>query len=177
MNNKYLTSEVMGVETYVDRYIAKDGELYFCSCFKGAESVKGAQAGFLQNNDWKIDNYGYKRLKNNYKQLSVKLGSALTHGIVYATDFFNGNEISPINIVFGETEEETRVMAFSRLKAYSSVPILDIWKDAILNETASMIPMEQFGFGFVYEIELPTNEILKEYVMANIESLTQLTEK
>lgn len=175
--SEYLLSNVMGVEVYVDRYIAKDGQLYFCSCFKGAESVKGAQAGFLSRSDWEIRGMQYSRLTNNYKQLTYKISPALTHGLVYALDFFDGNSVKAVNIVFGDTGEKIKGQIFSRLKKYSSIPLLEEWRDIVIEETVSMLPMESFGVNLAYEVELPEDEILKDYVMANLSRLEILTEK
>lgn len=176
-NNGYIKASVLGVEVYVDRCIMNDTELLYISCFKGAESVKGALGGFLSDSDILIDGNLYRRKRLNYRQLVHKATDGVTHGITFVESLFNGECVSQINVVFGDTKEEVMQMIYARLRKFSRVPLLDSWRNAIIKNCVEIIKLKTFGIEYALEILFPTHEELEQYVMANLDMLKQIEVK
>lgn len=176
---EYLLTNVLGVEAYVDKYIADNDILYFCSSFKNAMSVKGVQAGFLSNNSWVIDSAYYERSRTlNYKTHISQVSNNLYHGILYVEAYFNSYLQNKISVVYGDTKENIRTAMFKKLRQYSSIPLVSEWQDFILDNLLldSAKKLTAFGFNYAYEITLPDDERVYSLVMDNIDYLKELLE-
>lgn len=179
MNNKYLEANVLGVATYIDKYIANNDCLYFCSSFKNATSVKGAQAGFLAGHTWHINEKKYERSSSlNYKTHIAQVSNNIYHGLVYVESFFNAQQRAKVSIVFGDKKEEIRTTMFKKLRQYSNIPLISDWQDFLVDNLLldSAVQLECFGYEFAYEIVLPSDESVYSLVMDNIDYLKDLVE-
>ncbi len=174
-NEKYIESSVLGVQVYVDSYVAYGSQLVYVSCFKGNDSVKGALSGFLSNNDFKIGDDIFSRGHGvNFTMAQQKLAENLSYGIAYVKQYFDGNDINRFNVVMGKDYSELRDIIFERLKRLTRVPLHDAWKLDIISDCVEWTNLKTFNIPVAQMVTYPTDEKLEEYVMENLEHLKTL---
>lgn len=171
--NNYLKSQIHGFEVYIDRYIGKENNLSFISCFGTCDSVKAAMAGYAIYNNWSINGVNYERPRENISFSTQKLTASAAHGIIYIPSLYNFTD-SAISVVIGESLIDVNLKIFERLKYRTSIPLLDSWQDIIIENLVSKVKLDTFGVAFAYEVELPTDDILKDYIMANLSALKEI---
>lgn len=134
MNKRYTELTLEGILVYLNRLIAKNGRVYFGSCFGGAESVKAALSGLVSGFMWYTPEGQYSRSEMNYSIRSQRIaGANVVHGIAYIPELFDARrDVKAVNIVFGESAEEVDAKVFALLKKRSAVPLLDCWRSYIL---------------------------------------------
>lgn len=167
---KYMIIENIGNEGYVDKMIENGGYVYMFSMFGSSDIIKSLSSSFLS--------YQYLRVKTDEGEFDVsrlstrkytvyhkKIKHGISHCIIFAHDLLNVDLIDDRVILIEPNPDKF----FDILYKKYTTPLIPEWKEDLyryfVTESSLSIKVHSFGYESAVEIDLPTQEVLEDYII------------